>query len=107
MQGVSPDPGEVVVSLLRDAAIILVAFEAMVIGTLLAVLTFQVWRLVVLLQDEIKPMLESLNDTVGTVRGTAQFVSQNVVSPTIQAAGFLAGLRRVAKEVLDLFRPSS
>jgi hypothetical protein len=105
MLGVGPDPGAVVVSLLRDAAIILVAFETLIIGVLLVVLTLQVQALVMLLRDEIRPMLEALNDTVSTVRGTAQFMSHNVVTPSIRAAGFLAGVRRVAAGVADLVKP--
>lgn len=105
MAGGPPDPGGVVVSLLRDAAIILVAFETLIIGVLLIVLTIQVQTLIVMLRDEIRPMLEAVNDTVATVRGTAMFVSQNVVSPTIQAAGFVAGVQRVAREIIALVRP--
>jgi hypothetical protein len=106
MTGAGPDPGAVVVSLLRDAAIIMVAFETLIIGALLVVLTLQVQALVRLLRDEIQPMLAALNDTVATVRGTTQFVSHNVVEPTIRAASFLAGLRRVLREAVDLGRGS-
>ena len=100
-----PSPGAVVVSLIRDAAIVLVAFETLLIGALMVVLTLQIQALIGLLRDEIRPMLEALNETVATVRGTAQFVSHNVVSPTIRAAGFLAGLRRVVREIAELGRP--
>ena len=99
-----PDPGAVVVSLLRDAAIIVVAFQTLVIGALLVLLTLQVQALVRMLQDEIQPMLASLNETVSTVRGTTQFVSHHVVSPTIKAASFLSGVRRVIGEAIDLGR---
>lgn len=98
--------GTAVVSLLRDAAIILAAFETLLIGVLLVLLTLQVQALVALLRDEIRPMLEALNDTVATVRGTAEFVSHSVVSPTIRTASFLAGLRQVAKEIVELGRGS-
>ncbi len=101
---VQPSPGAAVVSLLRDAAIILVAFETLLIGLLLIVLTIQVQALVGLLRDEIRPMLQTLNDTLATVRGTTQFVSHHVVSPTIQAAGFVAGVRRVLRELTDTLR---
>ncbi len=101
---VQPSPGAAVVSLLRDAAIILVAFETLLIGLLLIVLTIQVQALVGLLRDEIRPMLETLNDTLATIRGTTRFVSHHVVSPTIQAAGFLAGVRRVLRELADTLR---
>jgi hypothetical protein len=94
-----PSPGSVVVALLRDAAIIFVAFEAMLIGILLIVLMVQVQSLVVLLRDEIKPMLEAANETLATVRGTTQFVSSNVVSPVMKWSGYLSGLRRIVREI--------
>jgi len=100
--GAAPSPGEVVVSLLRDAAIIFVAFETMVIGILLVILMVQMQSLLSLLRDEIKPMLEAANDTVATVRGTTQFVSHNVVSPVMKWSGYLAGVRRIAKEIIGL-----
>ena len=100
--GVGPSPGEVVVGLLRDAGIIFVAFETLVIGVLLTILMVQMNSLIVLLRDEIKPMLEAANDTLATVRGTTQFVSHNVVSPVMKWSGYLAGLRRIVREVSGL-----
>ncbi len=100
--GTGPSPGAVVVELLRDAAIIFVAFETLIIGVLLIILMLQVQSLVVLLRDEIKPMLEATNETLATVRGTAQFVSHNVVSPVMKWSGYLAGLHRVVREISGL-----
>jgi hypothetical protein len=97
--GAGPSPGEIVVGLLRDAAIIFVAFETLLIGILLIILMVQVQSLVALLRDEIKPMLEAANETLATVRGTTQFVSHNVVSPVIKWSGYMAGLRRMVKEI--------
>ncbi|MBN1810701.1 MAG: hypothetical protein JXA14_02580 [Anaerolineae bacterium] len=97
--GAPPSPGSVVVSLLRDVAIVFVAFETMVIGVLLVVLMLQVQSLVVLLRDEIRPMLEAANETLATVRGTTQFVSHNVVTPVVKWSGYLAGLRRILQQV--------
>jgi len=97
--GTGPSPGSVVVGLLRDAAIIFVAFETLLIGLLLIVLMLQVQSLIVLLRDEIKPMLEAVNETLATVRGTTQFVSHNVVSPVVKWSGYLAGLRRIVQEI--------
>ncbi|MBN1977133.1 MAG: hypothetical protein JW918_06995 [Anaerolineae bacterium] len=98
-EGAPPSPGSVVVSLLRDVAIVFVAFETMIIGILLIVLMLQVQSLVVLLRDEIRPMLEAVNETLATVRGTTQFVSQNVVDPVMKWSGYLAGLRRVLQQI--------
>ncbi len=97
--GGPPSPGSVVVGLLRDAAIVFVAFETLIIGVLLIVLMLQVQSLVVLLRDEIKPMLEMANETLATVRGTTQFVSHNVVSPVMKWSGYLAGLRRILRQI--------
>lgn len=97
--GGPPSPGSVVVGLLRDAAIIFVAFETLLIGLLLIILMLQVQSLVVLLRDEIRPMLEAINETLATVRGTTQFVSHNVVSPVIKWSGYLSGLQRIAREI--------
>lgn len=100
--GVPPSPGAVVVSLLRDAAIIFVAFETLLIGILLIILMVQVQSLVVLLRDEIRPMLEAANETLATVRGTTQFVSHNVVSPVVKWSGYLAGFQAILREIAGL-----
>lgn len=98
-EGGPPSPGSVVVGLLRDVAIVFVAFETSVIGVLLIVLMLQVQSLVVLLRDEIRPMLEAANETLATVRGTTQFVSHNVVTPVMKWSGYLAGLRRILQQI--------
>jgi hypothetical protein len=98
----APSPSSVVVAVLRDAAIIFVAFETLIIGALLVILMVQVQSLLVLLRDEIRPMLESVNETLATVRGTTQFVSHNVVSPVMRWAGYLAGFRRMVQGVSGL-----
>jgi hypothetical protein len=100
--GAGPSPGAVVVGLLRDAAIVFVAFETLVIGVLLIILMLQVQSLVVLLRDEVKPMLEAVNETLATLRGTTQFVSHNVVSPVMKWSGYLAGLQRIVREISGL-----
>jgi len=97
--GAPPSPGSVVVGLLRDTAIIFVAFETLLIGLLLIILMVQVQSLIVLLRDEIKPMLEAANETLATVRGTTRFVSHNVVSPMMKWSGYLAGLQRIVREI--------
>jgi hypothetical protein len=51
-------------------------------------------RLINMLEFEIKPILEKTNETVGMVRGTTVFVSQNVVKPVTTASSYIAGVRR-------------
>ena len=69
---------------IRDLAIILLALQALVVNILLGILIWQVWRMIKMMQTEIKPILEDTQETIGTVRGTANFVSSSVVDPVVR-----------------------
>jgi hypothetical protein len=79
----------------RDVAIIILAVESIIIGALLAFLIFQVQALVRLLREEVQPILDSVNETASTVRGTTTFVSDTVVSPVVRVAGLISAVRRI------------
>ncbi|MGA2819554.1 MAG: hypothetical protein ABSF61_02700 [Anaerolineales bacterium] len=87
----------------RDILLIVLALEFMVLGAALIVLLVQIARLTLLLQIEIKPLLESANETVNSLKGTTVFLSENLVEPVIQLNSSLAGIRRLL-EVFRLFR---
>jgi acyl-CoA synthetase (AMP-forming)/AMP-acid ligase II len=87
----------VVMSVMRDFSIIILALVTIVIGAFLAVLMFQLQSLTVLLRDEIKPILESANETASTVRGTTTFVSDAVVTPMISAASYVTAVRETVR----------
>jgi hypothetical protein len=80
---------------IRDIFIIFMAFESLVVGVALVVLVIQIASLVNLLQNEVRPILDATNETVNTLRGTTEFLSENVVEPVIKLNGYLAGLQRV------------
>ncbi|MCI0553292.1 MAG: hypothetical protein L0287_20275 [Anaerolineae bacterium] len=80
---------------LRDVFIIIVALESLVIGVAMIVLITQLASLINLLQNEIRPILNATNETVNTLRGTAEFLGDNVVEPVIKLNGYLAGLYRM------------
>lgn len=80
---------------IRDIFIIFMAFESLVIGAALVVLIIQVASLINLLQNEVKPILESTSETVNTLRGTTEFLSENLVEPVIKLNSYVAGLRRI------------
>ena len=82
-------------SKIRDIFIIFMALESLVIGVALVVLIVQISSLVNLLQNEIRPMLEATNDTINTLRGTTEFLGENLVEPVIKINSYLAGLRRL------------
>ncbi len=83
-----------VTTVIRDIFIIFLAIESMFIGFALVVLMVQVARLTNLLQHEIKPILESTNETINTVRGTAIFVSENIVEPVMKINSYIAALSK-------------
>ena len=78
----------------RDIFIIFMAFESLIIGAALVVLIIQVASLLNLLQNEVKPILQSTSETVNTLRGTTEFLSENLVEPVIKLNSYLAGLRK-------------
>ena len=80
---------------IRDIFIIVVALESLVIGVALIVLIVQLASLINLLQNEVKPILHATSDTVNTLRGTAEFLGENVVEPVIKLNGYLAGMTRM------------
>jgi hypothetical protein len=86
-----------VTAVLRDISIIVLALVTIVTGIFVAVLVFQLQSLIALLRDEIFPILESLNQTVSTVRGTTTFVSDAVVTPMITAASYASAVRQSIK----------
>lgn len=89
---------------LRDIAIIIVAVETIIINALLILLVWQIWRLIKMIREEIKPILEDTKDTVGTVRGTADFVSSNVVDPVVKTSGKIAGFRQTLRTLQNEIR---
>ena len=84
----------------RDIFIIFMALESLLIGAALVVLIIQLASLINLLQNEVKPILKSTNETVNTLRGTTAFLSENLVEPVIKLNSYMAGF----KKFFDLFR---
>ncbi len=79
----------------RDIFIIFMALQSLLLGLALIVLIVQLARLTNLLQNEIKPILDSTNETVSTLRGTTNFLSDNLVEPVIKLNEYLAGFSQL------------
>lgn len=88
---------------IRDIFIIFMAFESLIIGVALVILVIQIASLINLLQNEVKPILAATNETVNTLRGTTEFLSENLVEPVIKLNSTVAGLRRIL-EILGLLK---
>ncbi|MCB8966165.1 MAG: hypothetical protein R3E31_18955 [Chloroflexota bacterium] len=85
------------ISAVRDILIIALALESCVFGVAILLLLIMVIRLVNMLEFEIKPILEKTNETIGMVRGTTTFVSENVVKPVTKANSYMIASRRALK----------
>jgi hypothetical protein len=88
---------------IRDIFIIFMALEFLLIGVALVILIIQLATLINLLQNEVKPILESTNETANTLRGTAAFLSDNLVEPVIRMNEYAIGMRRLF-EIIGLGR---
>ena len=84
---------------IRDVFIILMAFESLIIGLVLVILVVQLSRLINLLQNEIKPILDSTNETVSTLRGTTVFLSDNLIEPIMKMNEYFAGIQQALKVI--------
>jgi hypothetical protein len=80
---------------IRDIFIIFMALESFIIGLALIILIVQLATLINLLQNEIKPILNSTSETVNTLRGTATFISDNLSEPVIKLNESVAVIRRL------------
>ena len=98
-------PG-VAVARIRDIFIIYMALVSILVSLALVIMMAQLARLLNLLQNEIKPIVESTNETVSNLRGTTAFLSENMVEPVIRANVAAAGLIRFF-QVIGLARKPS
>jgi heme/copper-type cytochrome/quinol oxidase subunit 2 len=80
---------------IRDVFIIFMALESLIIGIALVILIIQLSTLINLLQNEIRPIINSTSETVNTLKGTAQFLSDNLSEPVIKINEFMAMIKRL------------
>ncbi len=80
---------------IRDVFIIVVALESLIIGVALIILIIQLASLINLLQNEVRPILHATSETVNTLRGTVQFLGEEVIEPVMKLNGYLASLKRM------------
>lgn len=83
----------------RDIFIIVMALESLLIGLSLIVLMIQLARLINLMQNEIKPILESTQTTINNLRGTTAFLGDNMVEPVMKLNEYVAALRSMLESL--------
>jgi uncharacterized protein YoxC len=77
------------------------ALETLVVGISLIILVIQLAILTNLIQNEVKPILESTTETVNNLKGTVRFLSNNLTEPVIKINQSLA----MTKRFIDLLKP--
>jgi hypothetical protein len=55
-----------------------------------------------LLDDGVRPLLDTAKQTAGNVKGTTAYVSQAAVTPIVRTYGVVAGVRRAASVLAGL-----
>jgi hypothetical protein len=87
---------------LRDIAVIVLAFETLLVIFFLGVVTVLLIYVILILEREIKPVLNATSETVHTVRGTTTFVSDAVVSPIMRVASMVGAVKGAARAITGL-----
>jgi len=95
--------GAQITSQVRDIFIIVLVLESFLIGAALIILIIQLALLSNLLQNEIRPILSSTKETIRTVKGTSQFISERAVRPIVSICGIFAGGRKLF-EIIGFIR---
>lgn len=80
---------------ISDVFIIFLALESMILLLVMVILIYQLSVLINLLQNEIRPIMDSTNETVSTMRGTVTFLSENLSEPVIKLNEYLAGITQL------------
>jgi predicted PurR-regulated permease PerM len=98
----------VATAILRDIFIIFMGLGVFIVILLLIILIVIIAYLVIKINDlfhlldrEIRPMLVKLNDTLGNVRGTTSFISEQAVKPVISTASSISAINAIFR---SLFR---
>ncbi len=84
-----------------NISIIVLALVVLVMNVFLIVMLWQIIRLIDFLLFELKPVLESLQQTSSTVRGTASFVTDEISNPIIDASAKTARVKGSLRFVID------
>jgi hypothetical protein len=92
---------------IRDIVIIFLAFQLLLVTIVLAGIAAGLGYLVVVLKDQVIPLLTELTETARRLRGTTEFVTEEAVKPIVTAAGQVAKMRAMMRAVTGQDRKKS
>lgn len=84
---------------LRDIVIIFLAFQLLLVTIILGGIAAGLVFLIVVLKDQVIPLLAELTETAKRLRGATEFVTEEAVKPIITTAGQIAKMRAMVRTV--------
>jgi hypothetical protein len=84
---------------LRDIAIIFLSFQLILVTIILAGIAAALIFLIMVIKDQVIPLLQELTQTAKRLRGTTEFVTEEAVKPIVTAAGQIAKVRAMYRTV--------
>lgn len=85
----------------RDIMIVYLGLLWVIVVLLVAVLVGVLVWVALLIKDKVIPLLQQIQETMTRVKGTAEFMSEEVTSPVIGFYGSVAKARRMSKVVTE------
>lgn len=90
-------PDESALERLRDIAVIFLVFQLLLVTIILAGIAAGLVFLIMVLKDQVIPLLTELTETAKRLRGTTEFMTEEAVKPIIKSAGQAAKLRAMVR----------
>ncbi len=84
---------------IRNIFIIFMALASLLVGLTFVILMVQLARFINLLNNEVQPILESTDETVSNLRGTTEFLSDNLVKPVIKMNEYISGILQLFQTI--------
>jgi membrane-anchored glycerophosphoryl diester phosphodiesterase (GDPDase) len=84
---------------IRNIFIIFMALASLLVGLTFVVLMVQLARFINLLNNEVQPILQSTDETVSNLRGTTEFLSDNLVKPVIKMNEYISGILQLFQTI--------
>lgn len=90
-------PDESALERLRDIAIIFLVFQLLLVTIILGGIAAGLLYLLLVLKDQLIPLLAEFTETAKRLRGTTEFVTEEAVKPIIRSAGQAAKFRAMVR----------
>lgn len=89
---------------LRDIAVIFLIFQLLLVTIILGGIAAGLLFLLLVLKDQVIPLLTELTETAKRLRGTTEFMTEEAVKPIIKSAGQAAKLRAMFRTAMGADR---